>query len=67
MLLALCIAWEINNMAKKAKVIILPIIVSHSTEMEYQYGSFDGREDGEHAGVGYVEMSEIFVMEKAIY
>ena len=26
-----------------------------------KFGSFDGRDDGEHSGVGIVEISEIFV------
>ena len=29
---------------------------------EMRFGSFDGRGDGEHDGVGFVEMTKVFVL-----
>ena len=32
-----------------------------------EFGQLDGREDGEHIDVGFVEMSWIFVMQDAFF
>ena len=31
------------------------------------FGLFDGEEDGEHSGVGFVELSSQFVMQEGFY
>ena len=48
-----CVSWKINNIAKYAEL-------SNNGVPEMEIDLSDGREDNEHNGVGFVEISKVF-------
>ena len=46
---SLCVSWKLSNIAKYANF-------SNNDVSEMEFGSFDGRDDGEYNGVGLVQM-----------
>ena len=54
------VSWRINNIVKWANS-------ANNGAREMEFGSHDGGEDGEHNGAGFVEISNILMMQDSFF